>query len=166
MASLASAFSDYAHLPEPHPASLDVVEIIRSIAELEVPSAIDCVLDLHPLPRVWADRDEMERMLRNLIKNAVEAMEGTGSLRIEARPATDGEPIRIVIADSGPGMDDATLEKVFQPGFTTKATGTGLGLPLVRSTVIRMGGRLSIESKPGEGVRVILRLPASEKEGT
>lgn len=166
MASLASAFSDYAHLPEPHPESLDVVEIIRSIAELEVPSEIECALDLHPLPRVWADRDEMERMLRNLIKNAVEAMDGAGSLRIEARPATDGEPIRIVIADRGPGMDDATLEKVFQPGFTTKPTGTGLGLPLVRSTVIRMGGRLSIESKPGEGTEVILRLPASEREGT
>ena len=166
MASLASAFSDYAHLPEPHPESLDVAEIIRALADREVPAEIDSVLDLHPLPQVWADRDEMERLLRNLIKNAVEAMQGAGSLRIEARPATDGEPIRIVIADSGPGMDDATLEKVFQPGFTTKTTGTGLGLPLVRSTVIRMGGRLSIESKPGEGTKVILRLPAIEKEGT
>src|SRR5690606_9555144 len=156
----------YAHLPEPHPESLDVAEILRRIAELEIPPEIDCALDLHPLPEIRADRDEMERMLRNLIKNAVEAMEGAGSLRIEARPATDGEPIRIVIADSGPGIEEAALEKVFQPGFTTKAAGTGLGLPLVRSAVIRMGGRLSIESKPGEGTRVILRLPAIEREGT
>lgn len=166
MAALATAFSDYAHLPEPHPESLDVAEILRRIAELEIPPEIDCALDLHPLPEIRADRDEMERMLRNLIKNAVEAMEGAGSLRIEARPATDGEPIRIVIADSGPGIEEAALEKVFQPGFTTKAAGTGLGLPLVRSAVIRMGGRLSIESKPGEGTRVILRLPAIEREGT
>lgn len=161
MASLATAFSDYAHLPQPHPESLDLVPIIRDLAEREVPPEVSVTLDLHPLPPVWADRDEMERMLRNLIKNAVEAMEGAGSLRFEARPATDGEPIRIDLVDSGPGIDETTLEKVFHPGFTTKPAGTGLGLSLVRGTVIRMGGRLSIESKVGEGTRVILRLPAA-----
>jgi signal transduction histidine kinase len=167
MASLASAFSEYAHLPEPHPESLDLLPLIQDLAEREIPPEVRCTLDLRPLPLVWADRDEVERMLRNLIKNAIEAMEGAGSLRIETRAATDGEPIRIDLVDSGPGIDEATLEKVFHPGFTTKPTGTGLGLALVRSTVIRMGGRLSIESKVGEGTRVILRLPAAavEKEG-
>jgi signal transduction histidine kinase len=161
MASLASAFSEYAHLPEPRPTSLDPAALVRELAEREIPPGITGAVRVHePLPRILADRDEIERMLRNLIKNAVEAMEGTGSLTISARSADDAATVEMEVIDNGPGMDARTLAQVWQPGFTTKAEGTGLGLALVRGTVIRMGGRLGIESRPGAGTRVTIRLPA------
>ncbi|MCA9727085.1 MAG: HAMP domain-containing histidine kinase [Candidatus Eisenbacteria bacterium] len=162
MASLASAFSDYAHLPDPTPAWLDPVPVLEALSR-EVPPGVHCSIDVEPLPQIWADRDEVERMLRNLVKNAVEAMNGDGSLRISGRTEESGTAIRIEIADSGPGMDPKTLEQAFHPGFTTKPAGSGLGLALVRGTILRMGGRLAVESEVGHGTRVTLRMPAARK---
>jgi signal transduction histidine kinase len=105
-----------------------------------------------------ADRDEVERMLRNLVRNAVEAMPDAGAIRIRIDQAAP-DRCGLVIEDTGAGMDPETLRKALQPGFTTKESGSGLGLALVRRTVSAYGGTMRLESSPGRGTTVRIELP-------
>jgi signal transduction histidine kinase len=142
MASLAGAFSEYARFPE------------RIVLSVERPPG---------LPRVKADREEMERIFRNLVKNAVEAIEAEGRLRVGFHRTEEG--LEVQIEDTGCGMDEETLRKAFQPGFTTKAAGSGLGLALVRRSLSHYGGTIRVESRPGAGTACRVRLPAAPDEG-
>ncbi len=160
MAALASSFSEYSRLPEPAPEEVDPKALLEALRE-EVPPGVEFTLDADAeLPRIHADRDEIERLLRNLVKNAVEAMEEEGSIRITARQEQKG--LRIVIEDDGPGMDEKTLARALQPGFSTKEHGSGLGLALVRRSLIRYGARLGLESELGAGTRVTIHFPIGE----
>jgi signal transduction histidine kinase len=109
---------------------------------------------------VLLDADEIRKALVNLFVNAIEAMDAEGTLGVRADRDADGT-VRIRIEDTGCGMDAATLARTFELFFTTKRTGTGLGMAAVRSVVERHGGTVTIESEPGRGTRVELRLPAS-----
>ena len=163
MTRLASAFSEYAHMPAPAPESLDLSELLARLAQTEVPESIEVESRLPEAPqRVRADRDQIERACRNLIKNAVEAMPEGGRLRIELSGELDG--VRVRIADTGQGMDAETLRHALQPGFTTKPNGTGLGLALVRRTISQYGGRFHVESELGRGTTCELWLPAERAE--
>ncbi|MCB9465051.1 MAG: HAMP domain-containing histidine kinase [Candidatus Eisenbacteria bacterium] len=164
MASLAASFSEYAHLPPPSPEWIDLRDVIRRVAG-ETPPSVEVRVELpETAPRLFLDRDEVERLLRNLVKNATEAMDNAGEidirLNVEDRWAT------IDILDHGPGMDEKTLRQALQPGYTTKEGGSGLGLALVRRSMIRYGGKLEMQSELGNGTRVRLRFPleASESE--
>jgi two-component system sensor histidine kinase AtoS len=112
---------------------------------------------------VKADREEMERIFRNLVKNAVEAIEAEGRLRVGFHRTEEG--LEVQIEDTGCGMDEETLRKAFQPGFTTKAAGSGLGLALVRRSLSHYGGTIRVESRPGAGTACRVRLPAAPDEG-
>ena len=107
------------------------------------------------------DGERFKRALVNLVDNAVQAMEETPGLA-ERRlvVATEGgkEP-RIIVADSGPGIPPDVLPKVFDPLFSTKSFGTGLGLPTVRQIVEQHEGTVEIASRAGAGTRVEIRLP-------
>jgi nitrogen fixation/metabolism regulation signal transduction histidine kinase len=165
MASLATSFSEYAHLPDPEVEPLEVAPLLRHLGTTDVPEAIRVELALpERLPRVRADRDDVERLFRNLIKNAVEAMEGSGTLRIAAGYDAGAERLWVDVEDTGGGMDPKTLEKAMQPGFTTKQAGSGLGLALVRRSVIRYGGTFQIESEPGRGTHCRVSLPVIPAE--
>jgi CheY-like chemotaxis protein len=97
-------------------------------------------------------------LLTNLIINAVDACEQSGTIIIRARP--DGEQILLEVADSGHGMTEEVRARCLEPFFTTKKDrGTGLGLPMVHSIVRRHGGSIVIESAPGEGTVIGVRLP-------
>ena len=98
----------------------------------------------------------------NLIKNALEAMGGQGVVTIRLRRGGAGE-VTLEVADSGPGMDPATLERAGHPGFTTKSSGSGLGLTLVQRIVEQHGGRFELVSSPGEGTRAVVTLPAASE---
>lgn len=164
MTRLATTFSEYAHLPTPSPEPLSLETVVRRLAEGDLPREIVTDLRLDPsTPSVLADRDALERAIRNLLKNAVEAMPGGGRLSIELRESGGGALLRIT--DTGSGMDETTLRQAMQPGFTTKSNGTGLGLAMVRRTMSSYGGVLRVESSPGLGTSCELWLPA-EKEFT
>lgn len=165
MAALAGAFSEYARFPERNPARLDLGLLVEEIARSEVPERIALHVERPPdLPHVTADREEMERVFRNLVKNAVESMPEAGSLRVSFTAAEDG--LEVTLEDTGCGMNEETLRKALQPGFTTKETGTGLGLALVRRSLSHYGGIIRIESRFGEGTRCRIRMPASaDREG-
>jgi signal transduction histidine kinase len=164
MAALAGAFSEYARFPDRHPVRLDLAALVDEIARAEVPSRIELQITRPAeTPNVLADRDEMERIFRNLVKNAVEAMPEKGRLLVEVRAEEGG--LEIDLTDSGCGMNEETLRKVFQPGFTTKETGTGLGLALVRRALSHYGGTIRLESTLGSGTRCRVRIPTTSQKG-
>lgn len=117
----------------------------------------------NPEAFVEADPIELHQVLLNLGTNALHAMAAVGGeLAIRSAWAGDGR-LAIVVEDQGAGMDAATLERAFQPFFTTKADGegTGLGLAMARRIVQGLGGSLDLHSEPGVGTRAELRLPAA-----
>jgi signal transduction histidine kinase len=111
---------------------------------------------------VLVDPGQLETALLNLAINAAHAMKQGGTLTIDAHDAPDGQPfVVIAVTDTGIGMDAATLAQVGEPFFTTKGSeGTGLGLPMVQGFVEQSGGTFSIDSAPGRGTRIQLRLPS------
>jgi signal transduction histidine kinase len=113
------------------------------------------------LPSLQLDRDQMKQAFYNVIKNSVEAMHRHGTLRIR----TDLVDTHVIVrfADTGGGMSAEDLSRVFEPYFTTKTSGSGLGLLIVRRIVREHGGELSIESSDGRGVTLTIRLPFIDK---
>ncbi|WP_282243631.1 ATP-binding protein [Stenotrophomonas sp. PS02300] len=121
-------------------------ELNREAVQLRVAVAAD-------LPAVHGDAVQLQQVLVNLLINASQAMAGQANARqlvVDAQPGAAGE-VAISIADSGPGIDSAHLDTLFQPFFTTKPDGMGMGLAICRSTVEAHGGRLLVESAPGRG---------------
>jgi len=115
------------------------------------------------LPRIQADSQQLEQVLVNLYLNAIDAMPEGGQLRVEAKIInSDGvEPVMLIsVADTGFGIEEKDLEKIFQPFFTAKKRrGIGLGLPLCQRIVKNHGGRIEVESKPGKGTTFKIYLP-------
>jgi two-component system, sporulation sensor kinase E len=109
------------------------------------------------LPLLQLDRDQMKQAFYNVIKNSFEAMKSRGILRI--RTDMDDSHVIVRFADSGGGISPENLSRVFEPYFTTKTRGTGLGLLIVRRIVREHGGELSIESSEGKGLSITIRLP-------
>jgi signal transduction histidine kinase len=113
------------------------------------------------LPLLQLDRDQMKQAFYNVIKNSLEAMKRRGTLRILTD--TDDTHVLITFVDTGGGMSAENLSRVFEPYFTTKPSGTGLGLLIVRRIVREHGGELSIESGKDKGLTLTIRLPYIEK---
>lgn len=141
-------------------------------------------LQLGPGAEPWlvhSDPVLLRRILENLVQNALDAVEGSeGSvtLRVEAGDGAPtsggaaGEPesaapgsIRFVVLDDGPGMTEEEIGRALEDHYTSKPGGTGLGLSIVRRLVRDLGGRLAVESRPGEGTSVTVELPAEGREG-
>jgi len=113
------------------------------------------------LPLLQIDRDQMKQAFYNVIKNSLEAMKRGGILRI--RTDRDDMHVLVRLIDTGSGMSAENLGRVFEPYFTTKPLGTGLGLLIVRRIVREHGGELSIESSECNGLTLTIRLPYVDK---
>ena len=109
------------------------------------------------LPRIDLDRDQMKQVFYNVIKNSIEAMNQRGTLRI--RTDKDDAYVLVSFTDSGGGISPKNLSRVFEPYFSTKTSGTGLGLLIVRRIVREHGGEMSIQSEEGKGLTLTIRLP-------
>jgi PAS domain S-box-containing protein len=141
-----------------------LVEELAGFVRYELEGAnIKCVLDLEKdLPRTGFDERYMKQALLNLIKNAQAAMEQGGTLTIKTE-FRDGQ-IDILVMDTGVGIPEANLSKIFEPYFTTKETGSGLGLTLVFKIVREHRGEITVKSREGEGTRFKITLPIPQKE--
>ena len=118
------------------------------------------------LPRLTSDIQQLNHLLMNIILNAAEAMEGNGSLKVEADLSPDKKGICIDIADTGPGIPEEDLPRIFEPFFTTKeeGKGTGLGLSLVYRIVETHGGTINVSSRLGEGTAFHMEFPFKREE--
>ncbi len=110
--------------------------------------------------RVNADPPEIERVVFNLLTNAVEAMPQGGDLTV--RIASHGGEGRIVVEDTGTGIGETERRQLFRPFFTTRERGVGMGLAICRRIVEENGGSISFETVPGKGSRFTVRLPGGE----
>ncbi|MCX8032436.1 MAG: ATP-binding protein [Thermoleophilia bacterium] len=125
---------------------------------------IEIVVDVTPDLEADLDRDQMTQVLVNLIKNAIEAMEGTsGTIRVSAHPTSGGDRVRFSVADQGAGIPEAARDKIFQPFFTTKSIGkgTGLGLPIAYGIVKMHNGNIWFDTEPGVGTTFYVEIPMS-----
>jgi signal transduction histidine kinase len=115
------------------------------------------------LPTVYVDPKQIQQVFLNLILNAIQAMQDGGTLTLTSCSIQkDGQPwVQVRIADTGPGIPEQILEKIFTPFFTTKAQGTGLGLAICHKLVSQQGGAISVASKDGRGTTFIIDLPAA-----
>jgi signal transduction histidine kinase len=113
------------------------------------------------LPPIWADFEELELAMLNLVTNSLDAMPDGGALTIQARPSSDG--VRIEISDTGIGISKELLPRIFDPWVTTKAAGrgTGLGLSITHDVIVRHGGTISVTSEPGHETRFTIELPSA-----
>ncbi len=150
--------------PQLQPESLNTIveEAVRFFQpEIE---ARDIVVEteLRPdLPRLQLDRDQMKQAFYNIIKNSFEAMKRRGILFI--RSDRDDTHARVSFTDNGGGMSADSLSHVFEPYYTTKRSGSGLGLLIVRRIVREHGGELAIESTEGKGLTLTIRLPLADQ---
>ncbi len=150
--------------PQLHPESVNeiVEETVRFFAAEIEDRAIVVEQELRSnLPLLELDRDQMKQVFYNVIKNSFEAMKRHGTLRIR----TDLETAHVAISftDTGGGMSAESLSRAFEPYFTTKTSGSGLGLLIVRRIVREHGGEMALESKEGEGLDLTIRLPYLDK---
>lgn len=118
------------------------------------------------LPKVPVDIQQMNHVFMNLILNAAQAMEGRGTLELTTRLHADHQRVVLSIADTGPGIPANVLNHIFEPFYTTKeeGKGTGLGLSMVYGIVEDHGGRITVESEPGQGATFFVELPLKAPE--
>ena len=148
-----------------------VTEALRdalAFARASAPPHVTFVVETTPVPPVRAADAELHQVLVNLLTNAVHAVEASAAdarvhVHIEPHVVQEVPCVRIVVRDTGPGMDARTQERIFDPYFSTKAPerGTGLGLPIVRSIVRSLGGTIRVRSAPGQGTTFVVDLPAA-----
>ena len=125
--------------------------------------AVSCELAAD-LPQVWADAPALEQVVDNLVSNALDAMPSGGQLRLSA--ALEKGVLSLVVADNGVGISADDLERVFTPFHTTKRSGLGVGLPLARRSIERLGGTLTLESRLGQGTSARIRWPVRSHPAT
>jgi signal transduction histidine kinase len=122
------------------------------------------------LPPAAADRLMLRRVLENLVGNAADSVSSAkgGEVEVSTESVTrdgSGPVVRITVADTGPGMTRAELDRAFDDFYTTKAGGTGLGLSIVRRLILDLGGAFRIDTEPGAGTRATVEIPASPAGG-
>ncbi len=163
---IASEFSNFASSPTARPEATALPALLEEVIapyRTGLAGRISVVVEAPGrLPLVSIDRTLFARALTNIIENALHAMPGEGQLRIDAMRGPGPEPrVVVVIADSGVGMDAEAVARIFEPYFSTKATGTGLGLTIAKRNIELTGGRIDVTSARGAGTTVTLTLPAA-----
>jgi len=145
----------------------DPGELVRGIADFIRPEAeatgVSVELSIADnLPRVALDERLMRQALLNLVKNSLAAMPGGGELRLAAEGSED--EVRLSVSDTGVGISEEALPKIFEPYFTTKENGTGLGLTITFKIVREHDGEIAVSSRPGLGSTFTISLPVPQKE--
>ena len=158
MSSIASAFSNFAEMPAQQNETLDVVHVVKLALDIFNEDYIHFISDTEELI-AKLDRTQLIRVVTNLVKNAIQAVPEVEFPRILVSVAADGDFIKICVADNGIGIEDSFKEKIFEPKFTTKSSGMGLGLGMVKTIVETYKGSIDFTSKPGKGTVFSVRFP-------
>ena len=155
---LAREFADFGRLPEGPPSEVDLVELLEELGRTSVPDGVAVRLTANGGPRTIVGHYEpLRRAFANLYRNASEAMQGMGPLDVTV--TGDGAGLAVTIADHGPGIPAGLRQRIFEPYFTTKRDGTGLGLALVRVTLEAHRGTIAVSETPGGGATFAIVFP-------
>ena len=161
---ISAEFSNFASSPTPRPEPTAVASLVDEVVapyRVGLAGRIDIEVGVPAeLPLVQIDRTLLARALTNVIENALHAMPGKGKLTVRLHVAPGASRTVVMeIADTGVGMDQESLAKIFEPYFSTKATGTGLGLTIAKRNVELNGGTIAVSSERGAGTLVTITLP-------
>jgi len=160
---IATEFSGFARFPERRLTVCDLHEVLREAIALHAQGGVTFIENFTPDPvGVTADREELRRAFINIVRNSVQA--ARGRVRISVSTSVRDGTVEVVIADDGPGMTPEVQARLFEPNFSTKTDGMGLGLTIVRKIVAGLGGEIAVRSTPGSGTTVTVSLPLAEGE--
>jgi signal transduction histidine kinase len=161
-------FSEFARMPIPERRPVDPAALIEETLRLYAAEpGLEIVRLVEPgLPTIEVDEDQISRALKNVVGNAVEAMRSDAAKpgrtkRLELRAASTGEWVTIEIADSGAGFSVEAAERIFEPYYTTKSEGSGIGMWITYRIITEHGGVIAAENRTEGGARVVLRLPVT-----
>ena len=163
LSKIAFDFSQFANIGNTNIETFDINEVIRSLDNLYKTSH-EGELKLKTVPgkvMVRADKTQMNRLFTNLLQNAIEACNGKGTCHIELNEVRTDGVIQISIKDNGEGIPKEMHSKIFIPNFTTKSSGTGLGLAMCKGIAEQAGGRIWFETTAGEGSTFYVELPVA-----
>jgi signal transduction histidine kinase len=160
---------DYARPRQPRQEHVDLVQVLKQVLAFQEGlierQGVQMTLELEKSLPVQGDKDLLYRALYNLVVNALQAMEGVGSLHVSGQVDADGQ-VALSLKDSGPGFDPESLPRIMDPFFTTKDNGTGLGLPIVNNIITSHGGSIRLENAAGGGAVARVFLPGPENVQT
>ncbi|MDB4921011.1 ATP-binding protein [Mucilaginibacter sp.] len=163
LSNIASEFSAFAKMPDTKLERINIFDVLTQAVTIF--KQMDNVKIVYPRPEtpfiINADRDQLLRCFNNLLKNAIEAAPSYRFGLIEINYLVTNKNILLTIKDNGNGIPENLREKIFEPNFTTKSSGTGLGLAFVKNSIENAGGKVWFETQLGEGTTFYLSLPSA-----
>lgn len=161
LTKIANEFSNFAKMPKAKEIDLDLTEVVRNtFAVFSENDQHEMTLKIDPTEAiVWADKDLLLRVFNNLVKNALQAIPVGEKGLIEVGLTDNGDYFTIFVKDNGIGIKEEEKDRIFVPYFTTKSTGTGLGLAMSKQIIESMKGEIWFESKPGTGTTFFINFP-------
>jgi nitrogen fixation/metabolism regulation signal transduction histidine kinase len=164
--NIINRFSDFSKMPQPQLQNVSLAELISGVVRVYQQqlqkSKIECRTEFAGVDAIAADPDLLHRALSNLVLNAIDAMPDGGTLTLRTSRTQDSA--RLEVSDTGAGLSSEECSRLFTPYYTSKLHGTGLGLAVVQSIVSDHGGRISVNSQPGQGATFIIELPISRDQ--
>jgi signal transduction histidine kinase len=145
-------------MPAQQKETLNVIEVVKLALDIFNEPYIHFIADEEEIV-AKLDRTQLIRVVTNLVKNAIQAVPEVENPRILVSVASEGDKVKISIADNGVGISDEFKDKVFEPKFTTKSSGMGLGLGMVRNIVENYGGSIEFTSQFGKGTVFTVKFP-------
>jgi nitrogen fixation/metabolism regulation signal transduction histidine kinase len=158
MSSIASAFSNFAKMPAQNIEELDVVEVVKHSLDIFTEDYISFFSNQTSIFAAF-DKAQLIRVVINLVKNATQALEEITDKKIEVSVSEENGFVQIIVADNGKGISNEDKLHVFEPKFTTKSSGTGLGLAMVKNIVEAYNGTISLTSELNKGTVFSIKLP-------
>ena len=165
LAHIASEFSNFAKMPTAYNEEFNLSELVQSVFQLfkeegQHNESIELTLDCqNPSARVFADKNQLMRVLNNLLKNAIQAIpeHTNGSIHLQLR--TDNKKAVISVQDNGTGISEERKKRIFVPYFTTKSSGSGIGLAMCKNIVEQANGSIYFETQEGVGTTFFVEIP-------
>jgi two-component system, NtrC family, nitrogen regulation sensor histidine kinase NtrY len=161
--SIANAFSDFAKMPNRKDTNIDIVEIINNTLEIFPKDNISFTFS-QPKIMMMFDKLYLNRIITNIVKNAFQAVPQDKIASIAVDVMVNGDELIILVEDNGIGIAEENLKNIFKPRFTTKNSGTGIGLSMVKKIIEDYDGVIYLESKVGVGTKFIIKLPYNKNE--
>ncbi len=158
MSAIASAFSNFAKMPAQQNETLNVPKIVKLALDIFNEDYIIFTTEKEEILAKF-DRTQLIRVVTNLVKNATQALEGVENPKILVRVEEQATMVSITVSDNGIGISEENKDKVFEPKFTTKTSGMGLGLAMVKNLVETYGGSITFTSKKNKGTIFTVRFP-------
>jgi two-component system nitrogen regulation sensor histidine kinase NtrY len=162
MTAVSNAFSHFATLPAQENTEINFVEVVKLALNIFSQDFIHFYAEKESII-TKIDRTQLIRIITNLVKNAIQAIpDGNKNPRIDVRVFIQNNQILLAIKDNGIGIDESIKQSIFEPKFTTKTNGMGLGLAMIKNIVESYNGTITCESKPGDGAVFLVNLPIIE----